>query len=140
MAVSFFFFFPGHLLDFHSIGGRSEKRWMRAYRRAISTNKVKKARHQIIAYVLFVPQLLPFISLCSIKSFLYFIAIFCFSPFARFLHYKVVWSQCGSGSVQHLHPTVSYLSCLDEEQSFCSGTTCFPEPLTQYGRRRGEAL
>lgn len=79
-APSFFFFIPGHLLDFHSTGGRSEKRWMRAYRRAISTNKVNKARHQIIVYVLFVPQLLPLISLCSIKPF------FTFLPFSLFLH------------------------------------------------------
>lgn len=33
----------------------------------------------------------------------------------RCLHHQAVWPQCGSGPVQHQHPSLSYLPGLDEE-------------------------
>ncbi|KAM8869060.1 protein lin-37 homolog isoform 2-T2 [Spinachia spinachia] len=39
------FIFPDHQPDFHSTGGRSAKRWRRAYPRQINTNKVYPMQH-----------------------------------------------------------------------------------------------
>lgn len=100
--------FPGHRRDSHSIGGRREKKWMKGYQRAISINKVNSMKvltfknNTVRNHILTVTQVWSVC--CSLWNFFTFfflfnLVIFFLSPFARCLHYQVVWSQCRSGSV-----------------------------------------
>lgn len=88
-SPSLFWFCPGHQHDFHSTGGRSEKRWMRAYQRAISISKVNLVQtlkiilNKIWVFWPFCPQITGRLLLyCTCTNSNHFFAL----PFSVFLH------------------------------------------------------